>query len=335
MKTRQLAILGVGVCIAAAVGVWLSSIESPDQIAKPIQPADLSQGKSMSAGAPTSDNVVRAEVASNKADEANLGAKLEVLMAQVMLATQSPAEGEAAREKLRNMAKEDAAVARWLIQSYDKPFHSRSRGLIISLLFEIETPEVLAFSKRLATSSQPDQQRDGFVLLQNLPNDLPEVRPIILQTLSANQSTESVLLALAALKPPAPNGDATSPNVSATAYSTALVTALQNLTRNPAPEVRIESLLQLAQRDQTGGSQEHWANALADPAPRVREAALVAIAQAGAKSERVKSALLGMANNPKESNDVRGSALQVLEGIAVSKEEARDLAKLRAQIPGL
>lgn len=257
-----------------------------------------------------------------------------MLLAQVMTATYSPAEAEAAREKLRSWAREDPAVAQWLLQSYDKPYNSGARGLIISLLLEIETPEVLAFAKRLASSNKLEQQRDGFVLLQNLPSDLPEVHAIVLQALSGNQASESVLLALAALKPPTSSGSNTPPKDTQSTYAAAVVTTLQNLTRNASPEVRVESVLQLAQWDQTGGSQEQWATALADQSPRVREAAVIAIAQSGAKSDLVKAALLRMASNPKESNDVRGNALQVLEDFSLRKEETRDISQLRAQMLG-
>lgn len=259
---------------------------------------------------------------------------LELLLAQAMTATYSQAEGEAAREKLRSLAREDRAAALWLVQSYDKPYNSRSRPLIVSLLLEIETPEVLAFSKRLASSSDPQQQRDGFVLLQNLGSDLAEVRPLVLQALSDGRRSETVLLALAALKPPATDGSHTPQTGAQSAHAAAVVTTLRDLTRNAAPEVRIESILQLARWDQTGGSQAQWANALADPSQQVREAALVAIAQSDARSDLTKAALLGMVNNPQESNDLRGNALQLLKGFALSQDEARDLGKLRPQLLG-
>ncbi len=324
----------VGVCIATAAGVWLSTSEAPHQGVTLAQPVEPLQGSAIVLGVPASDRAENSGAGGNPVVASITNDALELMLTQATTATHSPAEVEAAREKLRNLAMEDPAVARWLLQSYDKAYNSRSRGLIISLLFEIETPEVLAFSKRLASSSNLEQQRDGFAMLQNLSRDLPEMRPIILQTLSGNHPPESVLMALAALKPPVPLGsdipktDLTSPHAST------VVTTLQNLTRNASPEVRVESILQLAQWDQTGASQAQWANALADPSPRVREAAVVAIAQSGAKSELVKAALLGMARNPNESNDVRGNALLVLEGFATSKEEAQDIAKLRSLIPG-
>jgi hypothetical protein len=72
---------------------------------------------------------------------------------------------------------------------------------------------------------------------------------------------------------------------------------------------------------------------LADPSPRVREAAVVAVALSGAQSALLKSALLRLASNPRESNDIRGNAVQLLAGFALSQDEARDLGKLRAQLP--
>ncbi len=334
MKKSLWAMYGIGVCIATAAAVWFSTTGAPHEAVVLTQQVTPSTGNSRISGDPASQGLARGEGVSSTAVASRLNDALELLMAQVMTATYSPAEAEAAREKLRSWAREDPAVAQWLLQSYDKPYNSRSRGLIISLLLEIKTPEVLAFAKRLASSNNLEQQRDGFVLLQNLPSDLPEMRPIILQALSGNQASESVLLALAALKPPTPSGSKISQKDIPSTYAAAVVAKLQNLTRHAAPEVRTESVLQLAQWDQTGGSQEQWATALADQSPRVREAAVVAIAQSGAKSDLVKAALLRMASNPKESNDVRGNALQVLEDFSLSKEEARDISQWRAQMLG-
>lgn len=334
MKTSQFAIWGVAFCIATAVWVWWSTPEAPRQGVTLAQSVAPTKANTNALGAPPSDHVASSGASGKPAVASTTNDALEVLLAQATTSSLSPADGEAAREKLRNLAIEDAAVARWLLQSYDKAYNSRSRGLIISLLFEIETPEVLAFSKRLASSSNLEQQRDGFAMLQNLPRDLPEMRPIILQTLSGNHPPESVLMALAALRPPTPSGsdlpqtDLTSP------HAATVVTTLQKLTRNSAPEVRVESILQLAQWDQTGSSQAQWANALADLSPRVREAAVVAVTQSGAKSDLVKTALIGMAHNPKESNDVRVNALLVLGDFPLSPEETRDLGKLRSQLVG-
>lgn len=334
LTTRQLALVGACVCVATATAVWFSSASLPEgQVPPPVQAVVPPGAMAQAPGSDASRLAAGGEAGDSTATTPPASAALEVLLAQAMNASHSPAEGEAARDKLRKLAKEDPATARWLIQSYDKPYFSRSRSLIVALLLEIETPEVLAFSKRLASSPDVAQQRDGFVMLQHLHTELPEVRSIVLQALSAQGSTESVLMALAVLKPPAP-ATTNSPQTDAASNQTAaVVTQLQNLTRHAAPEVRVESVLQLAQWDASGGSQPYWASALADPSPRVREAAVVAVALSGAQSALLKSALLRLASNPRESNDIRGNAVQLLAGFALSQDEARDLGKLRAQFP--
>ncbi len=71
---------------------------------------------------------------------------------------------------------------------------------------------------------------------------------------------------------------------------------------------------------------------MADQSSLVRAAAVTAVAQSGSQSASVKAGLLRLANDPNEIRDVRGNALQVLEGFALDKDEAADLARLRAQL---
>lgn len=312
MKTHRWAAYGLAVGAATAAAMWLGWPVEPEQAVVTVPAVQPQADTSNTTASAAPQHPPKGAAHPSQAPENLLNATLDTLLAQAMAATYSAAEGEAAREKLRGLARQDPAVARWLMQSYDKPYHSRSRGLIVALLFEIETPEALAFAKRLASGSDPAQQRDGFALLQNMPRDWPEVRPVILQALAGHGPSDTVLLALATLKPPMASNNAP-PKAERPTHAAAMVTQLQGLTRHAAPEVRAESVLLLAQWDPSGASQALWATALTDPAPRVREAALVAIAQAGATSDAVKTALRDMAHNPQESSDLRDSALQLLK----------------------
>ena len=332
MKTIMVALYGVGFCAAVATGVWLSKDAPADATATAAQPL----APALSERPATADQASglwawgNAGTSTSKMDE-----PWDVLLAQALRPSNQPVEGDDARDKLRMLAKEDPVVMKQLMESYDKETSIHARALLVSLLSSIEKPEVLAFSKRLALSRDMTQRKDGLSMLQNLSGDLPEVHPIILQTLSGDKAPEVIMLALAALKPPASAENNTSQTSVPARDAAAIVAQLQKLTRNADPNVRLQSILQLAQWDKADGSQEQWSQALADQSPQVRQAAVTAIVQSGTQSDTVKAALIVMANNPNESKDARGNALQVLEGFTLSKDEAASFSQLRSQILGL
>ncbi len=275
------------------------------------------------------------EADTGKTGAATTTRSLDVLLGQALRATGAPAAGDDPRDQLRKLAQEDPAVMKQLMQSYDKEANGQVRQLIVSLLSSVEKPEVLAFSRRLALSSDMEERKDGFTILQNRSGDSPEVRAVILQGMSGEKTPEAIMLALGALKPPASAGNASAQASAQAPDAAAIVAQLQRLSRNGDAEIRRQSILQLAEWDAAGSSHEQWAQALADQSPQVREAAVTAIAQSGTQSDVVKAALIGMANNQNESRDVRGNALQVLERFTLTTDEAANFSQLRSQILGL
>ncbi|MDB5746171.1 MAG: repeat protein [Massilia sp.] len=113
-----------------------------------------------------------------------------------------------------------------------------------------------------------------------------------------------------------------------------MVAQLQGLSQHADPAVRSASIRQLGQWDKSGESEERLTQALADGTPEVRQAAIFAIAQASVRAPGAKAALLALASNPLEPREVRGSAMQVLERFALSKEEYAAIAPVRAQMRG-
>lgn len=336
MKTITAISYGIGFCAAGAVAVWSVWSMSTDAPAN----AALTVVQPMTTAAPertaTVDNVSGLWAWGNAGDSTGkTDEPVDVLLAKALKPSGKPAEGDDPRDKLRKLAQQDPVVMKQLMESYDKASNAHTRQLIVVLLSGIEKPEVLAFSKRLATSRDMAERKDGFNMLQNLSGDSPGVQPIILQALSGDKSPDAIMLALAALKPPAGADNNPSQTSAQTRDTAAIVAQLQQLTRNADPNIRLHSVLQLAQWDKADSSQAQWSQALADQSPQVRQAAVTAVAQSGTQSDAVKVALIGMANNPNESKDVRGNALQVLEGFALSKDEAANLNQLRAQILNL
>lgn len=233
--------------------------------------------------------------------------------------------GYAAEDRLRQLVQADPTALRKLLQRYDTSSTPQERELLKSILSTVQTPEVIAFSSRLAGSLNAAERKYGFEMLQTLAPDAPETRSLVKRTLASEQSPEVLVQALATLKPGATD------NVE----SSAMVAQLKTLSTHADSAVRSMSLTQLGQWDKTGEGGERMGQALSDRAPEVRQAAVFAIAQAGLRSEPLKAGLLALVNNPQESRDVRGSALQVLERFPLTKEEVALLAQARGRIQGM
>lgn len=224
-------------------------------------------------------------------------------------------------QKMRERAEADPAFLRSLIQRYESERKPEMREMIKSVLASVQKPEALAFFTRLANSGDPAQRKEGYAMLQQMAPDSPEMRNLLKQALASEQSPELLAQAVAALRP-----TATDP-----AESEAIMTQLGNLAQHADPAVRSQSVLQLAQWDKTGANQGHLTQALTDPSAEVRQAAIFAVAQSGARNDAMKSALIGIINNGAESKAVKGSALQVLERFPLSKDEYARYMQARAQ----
>ncbi|HCY64142.1 MAG TPA: hypothetical protein DHV59_15240 [Oxalobacteraceae bacterium] len=337
MKIAMTVLFGAGACAAVAGVVWLGTEAPPAEDAATAAPQPMASADPArtTAADPPSSLWAWGNPGPAKANMTQTTDKksLDILLAQALRASSPSADGDDPRQTLRKLAQQDPAVMQQLMQNYDKEFNSQTRQLIVSLLSGIEKPEVLAFSRRLAASSDMAQRRDGFNMLQNLSGDVPETHPVILQALAGDKSPDVIMLALAALKPPASAEDNSSP--AQARDDAAIVAQLQELTGDADPDIRLQSILQLAQWDKADSSQQQWSRALADPSPQVRQAAVTAVAQSGTQSDAVKAALIGMANNQGESRDVRGNALQVLERFTLNQEETANVSQLRSQVPGL
>ena len=233
--------------------------------------------------------------------------------------------GDDAQDKLRKMAQSDPEVMKNLLGRYGRETDPNAKDVLRSVLSTIETPEILAFSKQLATSGDADQRKDGLAMLQNFTANSQEVRNILSQTLATQQTPSVIVQALSALKPTAVEP----------AESEAIVAQLKGLTQNADPSVRSQSVLQLAQWDKTGAAQNSLSQALTDQAPEVRQAAIFAVAQSAVQSDSAKAALINMVSNVNESKNVRGIALQALERFSLNKEEMAKYSQARSEVMGL
>ncbi|MGZ3237030.1 MAG: HEAT repeat domain-containing protein [Burkholderiaceae bacterium] len=250
---------------------------------------------------------------------------IEDLWKRAMTPADKLKPGDDAPDKLRKLAQSDPDVMKNLMGRYAREIDPNAKELLRSVLSTIEKPEILEFSKQLATSGDETQRKDGLAMLQNLSTDSQEVRNVLKQTLATERTPSVIVQALAALKPATVEP----------AESEAIITQLKGLTQNADPSVRGKSVLQLAQWDKTGAAQNTLSQALSDQAPEVRQAAIFAVAQSGTQSDSAKAALINMAGNVNESKEVRGSALQVLERFKLSKDETAKVSQARSDVLGL
>lgn len=236
-----------------------------------------------------------------------------------------PADGYDAEDRLRKLAQTDPVALRSLLNRYSASQTQQERELLKSVLSTIQTPDVVAFSNRLAASSNAAERKFGFDMLQSVAPDSPETRSLVQRTLQTEQSPEVLVQALAALQSAAAEPE----------EGAMMVAQLQILTQHADPAVRSLAIQKLGQWDKQGEGAERLLQALSDRAPEVRQAAIFAISQAAVRSDGAKVTLIAMVNNPQESGDVRGSALQALERFSLSKEEYASVAQARSQLRGM
>jgi hypothetical protein len=230
--------------------------------------------------------------------------------------------GYDAEDKLRKLVQTNPVALRSLLQRYDGALTPQARELLKSVLSTVQAPDVIAFSTRLANSSNIAERKYGFEMLQSVAPDSSDTRTLIRRSLATEQSPEVLVPALAALQAGAAEPE----------DADQIIAQLKSLSQHADPAVRRQSITQLGQWDKKGEGADRLTQALADHAPEVRSAAIFAIAQTGVRSEAVKVGLMGVLNNPQESKDVRGSALQVLERFSLSKEEYASYTRARAQM---
>lgn len=167
---------------------------------------------------------------------------------------------------------------RKLILRYENEKIPQVRAMLLNELASNNQPEVVALANRLAFSADPDQRRDGFMLIERLSISTPDIRNAIRQVLATQQNSLNLMPALVALIPT--SVDATE--------SHQTVSLLIRLAQNPDDAVRGQSILRLAQWDTSGEGTGVISNALTDESQVVRDAAASAMATVRARASQQK-----------------------------------------------
>lgn len=226
------------------------------------------------------------------------------------------------QEALVAKAKADPAALRSLIQRYESERDPKQKELLRSVLANVQGPEVLELAARLAASGTLAQRQDAFEILKQLSSGAPEVRQMLRQALATEQAPAVLSQAIAAL----------TPAVVTSSEGEAIVSQLTALSQHADPAVRSQSVLQLAQWDKSAAVEGRLKQALADQASEVRQAAVIAVSEAGVRSDSMKLTLLGIIGNQGESASVKDGALHALQRYSMSKEEFALYQQVRSDV---
>jgi hypothetical protein len=234
----------------------------------------------------------------------------------------SPEGNREAFEQLVAMAKADPETLDELFRLFENNPDPDGKSLLMSLFSQIGGPGVQGLSMRLATSDDPARRRDGFDLFHRQSTGSPEVRDLLKRALTKETDPIALFHAVSALQPTA----------MAPGEAKELIGLVRGLTQHTDSMVRRQSIMTLAQWDGSSDFVAPLRQALTDAAPEVRQAAVWAAAEAGNRSEAVKTALLSVAHDPTESPEIRQSALHALERFPLSSDEYASYGQVQSDL---
>jgi hypothetical protein len=213
------------------------------------------------------------------------------------------------RESTR--ALRDPAYLHSLMAQYASETDLDSRGALLAVLQSAANDEVLRFALSLADSPDPTTRQDGLALLQAYSLDVAEVRDLLTRQI-ADETDPAMLRQLVEMLTPA---------VVPTEDAAPMLEQLTHLRQHPDPDVRAASVLQSAQWDKGGDVEAFLHQAILDPVPQVRQAAIAGVTSSSARSDRLKDALLDIAGNPLSGDEERLSAIFALQSFALDRSE--------------
>jgi HEAT repeat protein len=238
---------------------------------------------------------------------------LAQLLEKSTLEKRFDAEDPTSFAKLHELAKNDASVRAELMKRYRLAPEGDAKEALQTLLANLHSPDVVAFSVELASKgASPAERTHGFELLSGLGLKLPEVRAVAKQAIETEKDPAVLSSAIASIKP----------SFSDDGEDADMRGRLQTFSRHTDPRVRTSAVGALAALDKTGESAGALEQALTDPAEEVRWAATSAIAENRIRSESIKETLLAIIGSPSENPGVKLSAARALERFALNPTEA-------------
>lgn len=221
------------------------------------------------------------------------------------------ARGSEDLDRAIRRAAQDPAHLRELLREYAFAADLDRRGALLAVLQGVANDEVLQAGRRLAGDADPAVRDQGYALLRAFPLDRAEARAAIADGLQ--RETDPALLAqlLGGLEPAVLADEDAAP----------LLERAVALTGHTDPAVRAGAVLQSARWNRSGDSAALLERALLDPAADVRAAAVAGIEASGARTPRLRDALLDLAGDARIATEQRRAALFALQRFALDRAD--------------
>ncbi|WP_242109187.1 HEAT repeat domain-containing protein [Luteimonas aquatica] len=208
-------------------------------------------------------------------------------------------------------AQSDPVYLRDLMRRFEAETDPDKRGAILSILQSAANDDVLRMARQLLTATDAAKRQDGLALLRAYPLDKPEARTLMVEQLQRETNPAALRELVGMLTPAIMSTDDAAP----------VVERLTALRHHPDPEVRAGSVSQTMQWDKSGDLEGVLYEALLDPAPQVRQAAIGGIGVSSVRSPRVKELLLDILGNPQADREERTAALFTLQNFPLDRAE--------------
>lgn len=222
-----------------------------------------------------------------------------------------PARGGDSFDRNIQRARRDPAYLRELLGDYRYETELDRRGALLAVLQGVANQDVLRAGRELADSGDPRQRQLGLDLLKAFPLDVAEVRELLQRQLQ-DERDPAMLKQLV---------DMLAPTVIASEDAAPVLNRLDALRRHPDAAVRASSVLQSVQWNKGGDNEEILHQAILDPDAAVRQAAIAGVTAGGARSDRLKDALLALAADPRSDGETRNAAVFALQNFAMNRAE--------------
>lgn len=221
------------------------------------------------------------------------------------------AVGDDSFESRQRRAKEDPAFLADLLRRYGAAVDLDERGALLAVIAGAPNAQVLAWARGRLDAGDPRARQDALDLLKTFPMDDAAARELVVDRL-AHESDAGTLSALV---------DTLTPGAVAEEDAAPVIARLAELSQHADPAVRARSVLQRAQWTSANDAEAPLHEALSDPSPAVRRAAVAGVIGSQAQSVRLKQALFEMVTDPSNDEEDRGAALFALQRYSLNRAE--------------
>jgi hypothetical protein len=202
-----------------------------------------------------------------------------------------------------NLLKSSPADRADLMARYSRETNKLARARLGMLLMNLQNEDVIEFAANLTADGNPAKRAEGYALLRLNQEGSSSALEAILKAVQTEQDPYALAEAIASLMP----GESPKPDEAAP-----IIDQMKLFSQHTSPQVRAESLIALSRWDRGGNTEDLIYNGLTDTNEPIREAALTVLAENGIRTDRVKTALMGVASDNKANPQTRWVAADAL-----------------------